>query len=43
MQTDGDGFLLDRDEWSEQVMRELAENDNFALTDEHIKYILSAP
>jgi len=42
MQTDGDGFLLDRDEWSEQVMRELAENDDFVLTDEHIKYILSA-
>lgn len=42
MQTDGDGFLLNRDEWSEEVMVELSKKDDFELSDEHIKYILSA-
>lgn len=42
MKTDGDGFLVNRDDWSEEVMRQLAQNENFDLTDEHIKYILSA-
>ena len=42
MQTDGDGFLLNRDEWSEDVMVELSKKDGFELSDEHIKYILSA-
>jgi len=42
MQTDGDGFLLNREDWSEAVMMELAKQDGFALNDEHIKYILSA-
>ncbi|MDH5648044.1 MAG: TusE/DsrC/DsvC family sulfur relay protein [Gammaproteobacteria bacterium] len=42
LETDGDGFLLNRDEWSEQVMHDLAKKENFALTDDHIKYILSA-
>lgn len=42
VETDGDGFLINRDDWSEEVMRELAQNENFELTDDHIKYILSA-
>jgi len=42
MQTDGDGFLLNREDWSEAVMMELAKQDGFELNDEHIKYILSA-
>ena len=42
MQTDGDGFLLNRDEWSEEVMVEISKQDGFELSDEHIKYILSA-
>lgn len=42
MQTDGDGFLLNREDWSEAVMAELAKQDGFTLNDEHIKYILSA-
>ena len=42
IKTDGDGFLLDRGDWSEEVMYELAQQDGFELTDEHVKYILSA-
>jgi len=39
---DGDGFLIDRDQWSVEVMHELASKDSFSLTEEHVKYILSA-
>jgi len=42
VETDGDGFLLNRDEWSESVMMELSKKDGFDLSDDHIKYILSA-
>jgi TusE/DsrC/DsvC family sulfur relay protein len=42
IKTDGDGFLLDRGDWSEEVMYELAQKDGFELTDDHVKYILSA-
>jgi len=42
MDVDGDGFLLNRDDWSEIVMHELARLDGLGLTDEHIKYILAA-
>lgn len=40
--TDGDGFLLNPSDWNEEVMKELAEKDGMQLTDEHIKYIMSA-
>lgn len=39
---DGDGFLIEPLDWNHEVMRELAENDNFELTDEMISYIMSA-
>lgn len=42
MQTDGDGFLMNRDDWSEEVMVELSKKDSFELSEEHIKFILSA-
>lgn len=42
LDTDGDGFLMDRDAWSEEVMQELAKKDDFNLGDDHIKYIMSA-
>jgi len=42
METDGDGFLMNRDDWSEEIMVELSKKDGFELTEEHIKYILSA-
>lgn len=39
---DGDGFLINREDWSEEVMHQLAERDGMTLTDEHIQYILKA-
>ena len=42
LQTDGDGFLLDIGIWTEDVMHELAKNDDFELNDEHVKYIMAA-
>ena len=41
-ETDGDGFLINRDEWSPDVMYALSKSDGFELTDEHVKYIMSA-
>jgi len=43
METDGDGFLMNRDDWSEEIMVELSKKDGFELTEEHIKSIRSAP
>lgn len=42
VQVDGEGFLVNRDDWSEEVARELAEADGIELTDEIMKYILEA-
>ncbi len=42
LERDGDGFLRDPTLWSEEVMRELAQSDGFTLTDEHVKFIMSA-
>ena len=42
LNTDGDGFLINRDEWNAEVMYHLADNDGISLTDEHIKYIVEA-
>jgi len=42
LNVDGDGFLLNADEWSEDVMYELARNDGLELTEEHVKYVLAA-
>ena len=39
---DSEGFLLDRDDWSEEVARELARQDGFEITDEVMDYINSA-
>ncbi len=39
----GNGYLVDPSIWTEEVMYELARlDDNFELTDEHVKYIMSA-
>lgn len=39
----GNGYLVDPSIWTEEVMHELAQlDDNFVLTDEHVKYILAA-
>lgn len=42
MNVDGDGFLVDMNDWTPEVMHELAAQDGVTLTDEHIKYIMSA-
>lgn len=42
LQVDGDGFLLNREDWNDDVMRQLAEDDGLTLNDEHIKYIMAA-
>ena len=42
LNVDGDGFLVNRDEWNEAVMYELAAQEGFTLKDEHISYILKA-
>jgi tRNA 2-thiouridine synthesizing protein E len=42
LDVDGDGFLMNRDQWNEQVMHQLAAGDGMTLTDEHVRYILKA-
>jgi len=39
---DGDGFLLNREDWNESIMHELAAQDGIKLNDDHINYILKA-
>lgn len=39
---DGEGFLVNRDEWSEDVAREMAVLDGIEMTDEIIHYIREA-
>ncbi len=39
---DGEGFLLDRDDWSEQVATELAQADSFALDEKIMHFIREA-
>ena len=31
---DGDGFLINTSDWSEEVMQQMAEEDNFVVTEE---------
>ena len=42
MNRDGDGFLLSMDEWSEEVMKEMATTDGFDLTDQILEHITIA-
>lgn len=39
---DGEGFLVNRDDWSEEVARELAAADEFEMTEEIMGFILQA-
>ena len=39
LNVDGDGFLINRDDWNEEVMYELARQDGVELTDELVGYI----
>ncbi len=42
IQVDGDGFLVNRDDWSEEIMYRLAASDGMTLLDQHIAYIHKA-
>lgn len=42
VQIDGEGFLVNRDDWSEEVARELASVDEMEISDEIMNYILEA-
>lgn len=39
---DGDGYLQDMSEWTEEIARAMAEADNYELTDEKWEQILKA-
>jgi tRNA 2-thiouridine synthesizing protein E len=39
LQTTGQGFLVNRSAWNEQVARELAQLDNLVLSDQHWEVI----
>ena len=36
---DGEGFLLDLDNWSEELAHDIAHNENITLTNEHLEII----
>ena len=42
MERDADGFLLNTSDWSLEIMREMAKNDGFQITDQIMTYILKA-
>lgn len=39
---DGEGFLVNRDEWSEEIARQLAEAEGMEITDEIMNFINEA-
>ena len=39
---DGEGFLVNRDDWSEDIARQLATADDFQMTDQIMDYIRDA-
>lgn len=39
---DGDGYLLDMSEWSQEVMMDMAKADNYELTPEKVEHIMKA-
>ena len=41
-QTDNEGFLLNRDEWSPEIAHEIARRDGRDMNDEIMRYIESA-
>lgn len=42
VKTDGEGFLVDRDDWSEEVAREMMAQDGMETTDQIMHYIREA-
>jgi TusE/DsrC/DsvC family sulfur relay protein len=39
---DGEGFLVNRDDWSEQIATELAQSDEFEMNDQVMDFIRAA-
>jgi TusE/DsrC/DsvC family sulfur relay protein len=42
LKVDGEGFLVDRDDWNEEIARELARRDGMEITDQIMHYINEA-
>ena len=42
MDRDADGFLINTNDWSREVMSQMAKEDGFVITDEIEKYIMKA-
>ena len=42
MDRDADGFLINTNDWSRDVMSQMAKEDGFIITDEIEKYIMKA-
>lgn len=42
LQVDGEGFLVNRDDWNEEVARELASQDDMEIDDQIMTYIKEA-
>tara|TARA_B100000925_G_scaffold73409_1_gene51443 strand:+ start:1533 stop:1823 length:291 start_codon:yes stop_codon:yes gene_type:complete len=42
MNRDGDGFLINTSDWSEEIMYQMAKDDDFQITDEIRDYIMKA-
>jgi len=39
---DGEGYLVDREEWNEAIAAEIAKRDGYEISDEHWKFINAA-
>jgi TusE/DsrC/DsvC family sulfur relay protein len=42
VERDGDGYLLDMNAWTEEVMYEMAKQDDFQLTESMVEQIMKA-
>ncbi len=42
LRVDGEGFLVDRDDWKEELVPQLAANDGIEITDDIRRYINEA-
>lgn len=42
LQTDGEGFLLNRADWTPEVAGHIANTDGVQITEDHMKYIVQA-
>ena len=42
LNVDGEGYLVDRDDWSEEVARELAKRDGMEVTDQIMGFLNEA-